>query len=52
MISNEINVIQEGTLFKIPLEKSNENIIKSEKKKKNNLNEKADQNSFKKNSPF
>ena len=56
MISNEINVIQEGTLFKIPLEKSNENIIKSEKKekkvKKNNLNEKVNQNSFKENSPF
>ena len=52
MISNEINVIQEGTLFKIPLEKSNENIIKSEKKekkeKKNNLNEKVNQNSFQK----
>ena len=50
MISNEINVIQEGTLFKIPLEKSNENIIKSEKKekkeKKNDLNGKGKQNYF------
>ncbi len=52
MISNEINVIQEGTLFKIPLEKSNEKIIKSGKTKKNTLNEKVDQNSFKENSPF